>query len=1208
MARPKGKPPAESPPPEGWAPTQAVDDAVINKPYDEPTRYWRYSPEGKPFIVEDRRPASYWFKTKKTGSAQQSLLAEEESDDLPLVNRLRKDVKRWRESGYRGVSPVTRDLFAYWRRTDRPRRLFFCQLEGVETIIYLLEIAFPKRLSATGFKNFELTAEDLEKLLKGDRPSFYTPEDDSFPRLVDIPGDGGQLPLTRLGCKMATGSGKTVVMAMLATWAFCNRGRNPSTTAFPSGILICAPNLTVKNRLQVLRPEEAENYYDTFDIVPAKYRELMAAGKVLITNWHFFAPKSEHEEGGTSYKVVDKGEETPEAFTKDRLGELAARLPILVFNDEGHHCWRPAPQEKDLKAAAADLTAEERKALEEDREEARVWLAGLDRINNAGLRGAGERCITACVDLSATPFYLSNSGYPEGSPFPWLVSDFGLVDAIESGIVKIPRLPVLDDKSGNDAAGRPDPKYFRLWDHIKAELKPSDKLGKRRPKPEKVYEHAQGALTTLASQWKKRFDEIAKADSGGEAIPPVMIVVCDNTDVAEVFFRKISGEKREEVEAADGTAKTEQTVYGESEVLPDFTNAPGVQRTVRIDTKLLAKVETEEGETKDQAAAALREIINTVGKRGGVGEQIRSVVSVSMLTEGWDATNVTHILGVRAFDSQLLCEQVVGRGLRRMDYTVDPQTGMLTPEYVDVYGIPFSLIPYKGKTEGPEKPDPVYHHVYAVPEREGFEIRMPLVESYTYELRESGIRCDVAKLEGFIVDQEPTRVFLNIVRGYQDQATAAKGGEYIEQNRDEFYASVRFQQVIFRIAQLIMDDLIQGSATGGKGRLHARHQVFPEIVRIVQEFVKKKVKFADDVDQRELALDKYAGLLQKRVRDGIMPAAASDDAPLLPIVNSFKPWITTAEVNYRTTRPVAPLVKSHLNFAPLDAETERSAIEQLEDQETVECYTPNDRNVGLAIPYEYQDTMHLYEPDFVVRMHGGMQVMVEIKGRGGELHDEDRVLAKNAAAKKWVAAVNNAGRYGRWAFATYRPEDGKSIVETLAPYAEGALYPFKFVTPQEGEKYRSCLPIASVRSIARKTRDAQGSLDEKGTWFSSWVAFESRIPFEPGMFVSRVHSGALGAESPAGAYCLFRGKVDGEREGRTLLVRHGAIRDLTLGSMVSFGKYSSERVESEKGEVRYRIRIESLNPSGSGADIAVDKEEEVEVLAELLEVLPEPST
>ncbi len=383
---------------------------------------------GEAHTIPGRRPASYWFTIQRVTTQQLSMFAEEEREDLPLVNALRHDVKRWRESGYEGATQVTKELLRYWWREDRPRRLFFCQLEAVETNIFLNEIR-----------------------LSGRQPRFK-PEfkDEYFDRLKDIPANPDLAPLIRMGCKMATGSGKTVVMAMLIAWAFCNRGKVPSDERFPNAVLTVCPNLTIKERLQVLRPEHPDNYYAAFDVVPAVMRPLMQSGKVLVTNWHLFAPESEHVEGGKSYAVVNKGEESAAAFAQRVLGDLADRGPIMVLNDEAHHAWRPKPTDESLK-----LSKEEQAEIEE----ATIWIDGLDKINQAvGIR--------FCADLSATPFYLYGSGYVEGSPFPWLVSDFGLVDAIESGIVKIPRLPV------SDTTGRPEPKYFRLWQSITENYSP----------------------------------------------------------------------------------------------------------------------------------------------------------------------------------------------------------------------------------------------------------------------------------------------------------------------------------------------------------------------------------------------------------------------------------------------------------------------------------------------------------------------------------------------------------------------------------------------------------------------------------------------------------------------------------------------------------------------------------------------------------------
>ena len=389
---------------------QPVASPILCKPYEEPSEYWLYDQEtGEASKAPGRRPAGHWFKTDRSISDQQGrLFAEENWEELPHVNRLRDDVRRWRGSGYRNATNVTRQLLRHWWREDKIRRLFFCQVEAVETVIYLAEIRM-------GGKRTQFT------------PRF---EDTDLDKLVDATLDTDLPPLTRLGCKMATGSGKTVVMAMLIAWAFCNRGQQPSDERFPSAALAVCPNLTIKERLQVLRPDNPASYYEEFDLVPTNLRPFLQGGKVLITNWHQFAPESEHSEGGRSYPVVNKGPERADAFARRVLGDLYGRGPVMVLNDEGHHAYRPLHADTSQKS----LTADERREAKSQNEEATVWVQGLDKITqSSGIR--------FCVDLSATPFYLKGSGHPEGNPFPWLVSDFSLVDAIESGIVKIPRLP-----------------------------------------------------------------------------------------------------------------------------------------------------------------------------------------------------------------------------------------------------------------------------------------------------------------------------------------------------------------------------------------------------------------------------------------------------------------------------------------------------------------------------------------------------------------------------------------------------------------------------------------------------------------------------------------------------------------------------------------------------------------------------------------------
>ncbi len=969
-------------------PIQPVEQPILCSPYEEPNTHWVYDTEtGAAVKQPGRRDAGYWYKTQRTGSEQLQLFREEEWDDLPLVNALRADVKRWRDANYRNATPITRELLRHWTRDDLFRRLFFCQREAVETAIYLAEIR-------QGGKHLRFT------------PQFT---DEDLAKLVDIPNTEDIPALIRYGCKMATGSGKTVVMAMLIAWAFCNRGKVPSDERFPAAALIVCPNLTIKQRLQVLRPEEANNYYDEFELIPTKLRPLLNSGKVLITNWHQFAPESPHSEGGKTYTVINKGKETPEVFAKRVLGELSDRAPIMVLNDEGHHAYRPAPIEED----AEKLSADEKR----ERQEATVWVEGLDKINV----GCG---VKFCVDLSATPFYIKGSGHAEGDPFPWLVSDFGLVDAIESGITKIPRLPV------SDTTGRPEPKYFRLWKTINDELSAADTSPgrrKRTPKPDAIYREAEPALITLASQWKERFEYIQEASDAQEKTPPVMIVVCANTDIAAYFYEKISGERT--VEVADEDTSNEKrkkqktrTVYEQGAIFPDlFSNTENVKRTLRIDSKMLAQAEkADASQSKSDAAEQLRQIVATIGKRGQPGEQIRCVVSVAMLNEGWDANNVTHILGLRAFSSQLLCEQVVGRGLRRMNYTPDPETGLLTEEYVDVYGIPFSVIPFRGRPTTASAPDDKpKNHVRALPEREHFEIKYPVVEGYAFALRKNEIKADITSTEPLQIQPErnPTALFVKPAVGYETGAPSTSGpGEVKLQDREAYYDSTHLQAIKFEIAHRIVRKLVGDRDTAPdpnsnpKLRLLSRHRLFPQVFRYVDNYVKTKVDFRGE-HPCELGQEKYVMRIVERLMAAIQPDEAKGEIPLLPILNRYAPIGTSADVDFLTSRPCVGTQRSHVNQVVLDTDSwERAAVFRLEQSEIVECYVRND-HLGLGIPYEHNGFSHRYEPDFIVRFKNGDHLILEIKG-----FEPDQVHAKHAAAKRWVSAVNNWGKLKKWRF------------------------------------------------------------------------------------------------------------------------------------------------------------------------------------------------
>ena len=914
-----------------------VDNPILNSPFEEPKRYWAYE-EGQPVRKKGRRPAGYYLKPRTRGP-QMSLL-EEEFVPLELVNTIRERVKAWRERGYRNTTPITRQLLQHWNSPERERKLFFCQREAAETLIWLVEAPHAEKQG------------------------------------IAIPKDGH---LTRYACKMATGSGKTVVMGMVIAWQVLNKLANPQDSRFSDAVLLVCPNLTIRERLQVLLPWKPGNYYEKFDLVPRGMMERLQQGRFQITNWHLFQPKDDSRSKG----VVQRGMESDTAFCRRVLKELGNKQNILVINDEAHHAYRPAPLPKELREQLSDEEIAER-------EEATVWVSGLDRIH--AVRG-----INFCADFSATPFYIKGSGYPEGAPFPWIVSDFGLVDAIESGIVKIPRVPV------DDNTGALIPKYFRLWEHINQQLPASERqTARRRAKPESVLREAEGALATLASEWKKTFDEFQRARS---PVPPVMIVVCDNTDLAKLVHEHIAGGK----------------------VIEELkNNERNGDVTFRIDTKLLAEAEaTIEGETKQEAAERHRKTVDTIGKTEWEGEgdppgkNIRCVVSVGMLNEGWDAQNVTQILGLRAFTSQLLCEQVVGRGLRRLNYD-----DFSEPEYVDVYGVPFEVIPVKKKPLSRTEVQKVSTLVRALPERKHLEITFPRVEGYILDVR-SRIRLNLDGVPFLqIGGDEPTEVIVKPAVGYRIGRPDRLGpGPEVVHDRNPFHQEKRLQATVYEIAAELTRRLKEK-----REDLSARHVLFPQVLDAVWRYLEERVVVEKDVPREEVGLLKYKQRIIERLTEAIEPDTQAGEPPILPVIERFRPIGSTAEVLFRTVRPCVGTTKSHVSHVVLDApKWEHSVAYQLERMQEVLAYVRND-HLDFTIPYEWHGVRHEYRPDYLIRWRceDGSEVKVILEVKGFET-EQDR--QKEAAANRWVRAVNHHGEFGRWAFVVCH--DPRTVVKQL---------------------------------------------------------------------------------------------------------------------------------------------------------------------------------
>lgn len=936
-----------------------IDDPIINGPYDEPSSYWdtidwdkheQHDPVRKP----GRRPAGYFFNAK--GQRGEGSLLEEQFIEMPAVNEIRRRVGEWRARGYPGVTPVTRKLLEHWASTQREQRLFFCQREAVETLIWLTESRPADRAGLT-VETHDGTTVPLEKAHEA---------------------------FLRYCCKMATGTGKTVCMAMVIAWQTLNKAQYPKDTRFTDAFLVVAPGLTVRNRLSVLKPGSDGNYYDVFELVPPSLAGNLGRARICFLHRQELSARDDIGKRG----VQKLGKESDGAFANRLLKkELGSTSRIFVINDEGHHCYRPIEKSVEEKQAGPDAEAKR------ENQRAAQWITGLEAINRA-------RNIMVCVDFSATPYYIHGSGYPAGVPFPWIVSDFGLLDAIESGLVKIPVMPVDD----NHADGKSPAAYFHLWRWINDKLEAQDRyksLGRGKGNPAKVAEKAQPACVTMIGNWKRTFDAWV---AGGSQVPPCMIVVCQDTDVSAEVFKLLTRENWE---------------------FDHFVNKDGREVSFLFDSKALKDIEkVEEGETAKDREVRLRDILNTVGKEGMPGANVRFVSSVSMLTEGWDASNVTQIIGLRAFTSQLLCEQVVGRALRRRSYQVDPSMGLLEPEYAEIYGVPFQVIPVK-VVKGGAKPPPPSRLVRALPERKAeYEITFPRVEGYLSEFRRRVV-CDWENVPSIRVGsaREPTYVETGTLAGFMIGRPEALGGTAVH-TRVPYYSVARIQSAIYSMAAEIVNRRV---ATSEEAYSLRRKMLFPQVLAIVRRYVGERIIF-EDAPEEEIALTTWQSLIINALEPHL-GEAGEDGAPLvLPRIERYRPEGSTRDVMFRTTRPVIPTTKSHISHVVLDSPLwEKVVADQLERCEDVQAYARND-HLEFTIPYANSEGVpSVHRPDFIVRLRSGLMIALEVKG-----HEREEDELKKAAGLKWARAVNNYYGMRKWAYAVvYDPDETVQVLAGL---------------------------------------------------------------------------------------------------------------------------------------------------------------------------------
>jgi len=1027
-----------------------VESPIINSPFIEPQFHWQIERGKPPIKAPGRRRASYFYRVpehagrgQKSKSQQEMFEAEKgEEIELALVNGIRERIKLWREGAhssrmaYDGASQVTKELLELWRSEDRMQRLFFAQIEAVETVIFLVEAG-------------EIYRKGLPEIPK-DEPGLDTKA-------------AGFKAFVRYACKMATGSGKTTVMGMLAAWSILNRVAASTDDRFSDTILIVCPNVTIRERLQELDPALGDlSLYRTRQLVPPHRMEELRRGEVMIANWHRLAKKETNTVNGDSAKVVKTGEpvevvknagkenETVEVkyFESDaawfkrirqELGSGKGRSPHwLIFNDEAHHAYRRGD------VAGEEQTLDEDKDLaKKNAREATIWIEGLDRINKlAG--GSRKRGINLCVDLSATPFYIQGSGNEVGKPFPWIVSDFGLLDAIESGLVKIPQLPSRDVTGADEAA------YFNIWRWVQAKAEEAGYGSKLTPQI--VMNYASAPINLLASEWHQRFEEweTTSKQQHKHPVPPVFIVVCRDTAIAKEVYSWLA-------KGNDG--------FGASP--PWFKNQPGQELTVRIDSKVMEDIE--EGGTKDETRR-LRFILDTVGKAewpGGKvpeewselvrkhnekvasedndgslkwmderippGRDIRCIVSVSMLAEGWDANTVTHIVGLRPFGSQLLCEQVVGRALRRKSYALNEETQMFAEETAKVFGVPFELIPFKVSPQGPTPPTPEPNHIFSVPERANFEITFPIVTGY-HESGQFDVSVDWSQVPKVTIDpmKIPQSVQLTALIAPEGALAAYGPGEKPVLCLKDWRAMFRDQQVAFKLAREIC---IRWQNDNGAAAVPVQ-VLFPKVAFAAKRFLAEKLDRKGGSQPCDVLLvGEYMQAAISSLLEAIKKGSSSDSGEVAIIPQGASGRGSTLYVDFHTTKPIYPATNCHLNAMVADTKKwEQSAAFLLDSHPGVRKWVKNER-LGFFILYRNKGLPAKYVPDFIIETDTGLNVIAEIKG---QVTDSADVKAK--AAERWVSAVNRLGQHGTWhyLFITDPGALGKALnAFTTAKWDEG---------------------------------------------------------------------------------------------------------------------------------------------------------------------------
>lgn len=1014
------------------------ENPILNSPYLEPQSHYATDADGA-LNYDDIRTGRRIFAPDvisiPTKQGPQKSIFEvndfAETYGTHLINLCRKEIGKWRSEKYPNTTRVTKELLSFW--FDNPERhatkkLFFAQQEAIETAIFLNEVAEKSN-----------AGQHILNQIKAGQQTVSSDNADQLPRIA---------------FKMATGTGKTVVMACFIVYHYFNRQEYRNDTRFADYFLLVAPGVTIRDRLSVLmvdtknkNPHDVKDYYRIRGLVPRhlEHRLENLNARIVITNYHAFEPKTLQGNKKSPFDgKVDINGNKIDTDNKENFAQVAKRLlgkfkkdsRLLILNDEAHHCYLPKSKGRTTDNEESDENAR-----------AAVWFSGLREI-------AKRYKLQNVYDLSATPYYLNGSGHTPYSLFPWVVSDFGLIEAIEAGLVKIPFMPESDNSQEFSM-----PVLKNLYEHVKDDL---PKKGQKKKKSEAASEGekykemppqipvlVKGALDMFYNHYKDFSDGLRKQQEEKANLfsaPPVFILVCNNTSVSKEVYKYIAGYEYEDAggksvvvtgikdlfsnydEITKRPLRKPPTLLIDSDALEngeqindDFKKifAPEIEEFKRDYARTYGQGSSE----KITDAEILREVVNTVGQQGKLGAHIRCVVSVSMLTEGWDANTVTHIMGIRAFGSQLLCEQVAGRALRRMGYflqTYRKDTGEIVaekdkhkfkpenliekfpPEYAHIIGVPFKMFK-GGKTETlPSGND--YTRVTALPERQAdFEITFPQVEGYRMEHFEGAISFDFSNIENYEIDGSKFPTETTMASPFSPTQEKIEVKSVLEK---------RDQELIF----LLTKELIKYHFSDEDG--NAQFQKFPLLKPIVEYWYEHKVLLLNILDKnfKRLLFFHDPKAIVNHIARGINPQLNSTEYVRAKL-HHYNPINSTKYVGGNTSKEVFATTKSHVNYVVMDSDWEAIAAKTLEELPQVEAYVKN-QFLGFAIPYIKDARERQYFPDFIVRCrakNGAIKnVIIEITG-----------MSKDKAEKKWyvenrwlpgVNALSDKYKFGEWHF------------------------------------------------------------------------------------------------------------------------------------------------------------------------------------------------